>query len=98
MSNQSEMLEMVLQCAEYLDDEYITTELLTLRGDADKVQDVMERKAAEQADRYADVGEEDIADEEDLDTTEEEADLDNKYLSEFSDEIMKMLEELVGEE
>jgi hypothetical protein len=52
MSNQSEMLEMVLQCAEYLDDEYITTKLLTLLGDSDKVQKVMERKTAEQADRY----------------------------------------------
>ena len=29
---------------------------------------------------------------------EEEADLDNKYLSEFSDDILKMLEELVGED
>lgn len=98
MSNQSEMLNMVLMSAEYLDDEYITTKLLTLLGDADKVEEVMDRKMDEQADRYTDVGEEDIADEEDLDTTEEEADLDNKYLSEFSDEIMKMLEELVGED
>jgi hypothetical protein len=89
---------MVLQCAEYLDDEYVATKILTLLGDADKAEEVMERKMAEQADRYTDVGEEDIADEEDLDTTEEEADLDNKYLSEFSDDILKMLEELVGED
>ena len=52
MSNQSEMLEMVLQCAEYLDDEYITTKLLTLLGDADKAQEVLKRKDAEAADRY----------------------------------------------
>ena len=52
MSNQSEMLEMVLQCAEYLDDEYITTKLLTLLGDADKVEEVLKRKDAEAADRY----------------------------------------------
>ena len=52
MSNQSELLEMVLQCAEYLDDEYVTTKILTLLGDADKAQEAMERKAAEQADRY----------------------------------------------
>ena len=52
MSNQSEILEMVLQCAEYLDDEYITTKLLTLLGDADKVQKVLKRKDAEAADRY----------------------------------------------
>ena len=52
MSNQSEMLEMVLQCAEYLDEEYVTTKILTLLGDSDKVQEVLKRKDAEAADRY----------------------------------------------
>ena len=52
MSNQSETLEMVLQSAEYLDDEYVTTKILTLLGDADKAQDVLKRKDAEAADRY----------------------------------------------
>ena len=52
MSNQSELLEMVLQCAEYLDDEYVTTKILTLLGDADKVQEVLKRKDVEAADRY----------------------------------------------
>ena len=52
MSNQSEMLEMVLQAAEYLDDEYVTTKILTLLGDADKEQEVLKRKDAEAADRY----------------------------------------------
>jgi hypothetical protein len=52
MSNQSEMLEMVLQCAEYLDDKYVTTKILTLLGDADKAQEVLKRKDAEAADRY----------------------------------------------
>ena len=52
MSNQSELLEMVLQCAEYLDDEYVTTKILTLLGDADKAQEVLKRKDAEVADRY----------------------------------------------
>jgi hypothetical protein len=52
MSNQSELLEMVLQCAEYLDDEYVTTKILTLLGDADKAQEVLKRKGAEAADRY----------------------------------------------
>ena len=52
MSNQTELLEMVLQCAEYLDDEYITTKLLTLLGDADKVDEVLNRKDVEAADRY----------------------------------------------
>ena len=52
MSNQSETLEMVLQCAEYLDDEYVTTKILTILGDADKAQEVLKRKDAEAADRY----------------------------------------------
>lgn len=52
MSNQSENVQMVLQCAEYLDDEYITTKLLTILGDTDKVDEVLKRRAAEAADRY----------------------------------------------
>lgn len=52
MSNQSEMLDMVLQSAEYLDDEYVTTKILTLLGDADKVKEVLQRRDAEAADRY----------------------------------------------
>ena len=52
MSNQGELLEMVLQCAEYLDDEYVTTKILTLLGDADKAQEVLKCKDAEAADRY----------------------------------------------
>ena len=52
MSNQSELLDMVLQCAEYLDDEYVTTKILTLLGDADKAKEVLKRKDAEAADRY----------------------------------------------
>ena len=52
MSNQDETLEMVLKSAEYLDDEYVTTKILTLLGDADKTQEVLKRKDAEAADRY----------------------------------------------
>lgn len=58
MSNQSELLEIVLQCAEYLDDEYVTTKILTLLGDADKAQEVLKRKDAEAADRYKQMEEE----------------------------------------
>ena len=51
-TDQGELLEMVLQCAEYLDDEYVTTKILTLLGDADKAQEVLKRKDAEASDRY----------------------------------------------
>ena len=50
--NQSETLEAVLQGAEYLDDEYITNKILTLLGDGDKAQEVLQRKDKEAADRY----------------------------------------------
>lgn len=56
MSNQGELLDMVLQCAEYLDEEYVTTKLLTLLGDADKVEEVLKRKDAEAANKYLDQG------------------------------------------
>lgn len=52
MSNQTEIIETVLQAAEYLDDEYITKKILTLLGDADKATDVLKRRDAESAARY----------------------------------------------
>ena len=52
LSNRTEVAEMLLQAAEHLDDEYIVTKLLTLLGDADKVDEVLKRKDAEAADRY----------------------------------------------
>lgn len=52
MSNRAETIEMVLQAAEYLDDEYVTRKILTVFGDADKADDVLKRKDAEEADRY----------------------------------------------
>lgn len=52
LSNRAEVAEMLFQAAEHLDDEYIVTKLLTLLGDADKVDEVLKRKDAEAADRY----------------------------------------------
>ena len=52
MSNQTEMIDLLLSAGEYLDDEYITTKILTILGDADKVQEVLNRKVAEMANRY----------------------------------------------
>jgi hypothetical protein len=53
MSNRKETADMLLASAEYLDDEYITQKLLTLLGDADKVEEVMQRKIADDANRFA---------------------------------------------
>ncbi len=64
MSNQSELLEMVLQCAEYLDDEYMTKKILTELGDANAVDEVMKRKISDEAKRYTAAGNIDDGEEE----------------------------------
>ena len=53
MSNQTEIIGNVLQAAEYLDSEYITRKILTVLGDADKVEEIMKRLQAEEIDRYS---------------------------------------------
>lgn len=50
--NVQEEVQTVLQSAEYLDDEYITTKVLTLLGDGDKVKEVLDRIDAEGAARF----------------------------------------------
>ena len=52
MSNQSETVQTVLLADEYLDDQYIIEKVLTVLGDADKIEDVLRRRDAEAADRY----------------------------------------------
>ena len=52
MSNRAETLDMVLQSAEYLDDEYVTKKILTLLGDADELEEVLKRKAEMELNRY----------------------------------------------
>ena len=52
MSNRKETLDMVLSAAEYLDDEYVTRKIMTLLGDADKADEVIARKIAEESARF----------------------------------------------
>ena len=49
--NKSEETQTILMGADYYDDEYITKKLLTILGDADQYDTLMERKAAEEAQR-----------------------------------------------
>lgn len=49
--NRAEETQTVLMGAEYYDDEYITKKLLTINGDADQYDAMMERKAAEETER-----------------------------------------------
>lgn len=49
--NRSEETQTILMGAEYYDEEYITKKLLTINGDADQYDALMERKAAEETER-----------------------------------------------
>ena len=49
--NKQEESQTVLLGAEYYDDEYITKKLLTILGDADQYDELINRKAAEELDR-----------------------------------------------
>lgn len=49
--NRAEETQTILMGAEYFDDEYITKKLLTINGDADQYDSLMERKAAEETER-----------------------------------------------
>ena len=49
--NRAEETQTILMGAEYYDDEYITKKLLTINGDADQYDALMERKAAEETER-----------------------------------------------
>lgn len=53
MSNKGETLDMVLQAATYLDEEYVVTKILTLFGDSDKIKEVLDRKAADELNRFS---------------------------------------------
>ena len=49
----------ILTAAPYLTDEYVTEKILTLLGDADMIDTVLQQKAREQANRFTTVGGED---------------------------------------
>jgi len=55
--NKQEEMQTLLMFAEYVDDEYITTKGLTLLGDADRVEEILKRRAAEEIGRFEGVTE-----------------------------------------
>lgn len=65
--NTQEEVQTVLQAAQYLPEDYVTEKLLTILGDGDKVQDILNQKAADELSRANDIdaeeGEEDAEDE-----------------------------------
>ena len=55
--NVSEEIDNVLSAAEYLDSEYVTRKVMTILGDADKIDEVLERKDDEDIARTSEVNE-----------------------------------------
>lgn len=53
MANKKEEIEAILECSDYLSEEYITEKLLTIIGDIDKVEEVLRQKADENMSRLA---------------------------------------------
>lgn len=51
--NTQEQVQTVIQCAEYLDEEYMTKKILDLLGDGDKAEEVIKRKDAEDMTRIS---------------------------------------------
>ena len=51
--NKHEEAQLVIQAAQFMDSEYTTKKLLEILGDADKVQEVLDRRQQEEAERFA---------------------------------------------
>lgn len=51
--NAQEEVQLVIQAASFLDEEYVTTKIMTLLGDADLVEDVLKRREADELERAA---------------------------------------------
>ena len=52
MSNRKETLDMVLSAAQYLPEEYVAQKIITLLGDADRFDDIMAQKIADEGSRF----------------------------------------------
>jgi SPP1 family phage portal protein len=70
--NRAEETQTILMGAEYYDDEYITKKLLTINGDADQYDALMERKAAEETERVEEGPEDDFLPQETMEENKDE--------------------------
>lgn len=59
--NRQEEVQLILQSAEYLDEDYVSRKILEILGDADKADDIMERRQAEESSRFEPQNEEEEA-------------------------------------
>lgn len=92
ITNKQEEIQSVLMGAQYFDDEYMTKKMLTILGDADMFDEIMDRKAADDLDRFNGSVADDSVDMED-----EENELTDTYMSEFGDDVMAMLQGLLDD-
>ena len=97
--NRAEEAQLVLQSAQFLQQEYVTEKLLTILGDGDRAEEMIQQMQQDELDRFnAEMGMmegagamEEGADEE----SEEDIEADKSALSEYSEEVIKMLEDLM---
>ena len=99
--NKTEDAQLVLQAAQFLPAEYIIEKLLTILGDADKVEDILkqleEQKMQQMYEQEA-MMQEEMPEEEEEEAGEEEADdKESSALEDYSADIIKMLEKLLKE-
>lgn len=73
ISNKSEEINTVLAGAQYLPSEYITKKILTILGDADQIDDVLDMMAQDEMDRFA-IQQDTTQEEENTQTEEEDGD------------------------
>jgi hypothetical protein len=81
--NSQEEIQLVLQSAEYLQEDYVTKKILTLLGDGDMADKMISEMDADELDRGGMIT--------------EESQVDSDMLGEYSDEVMAMLDELLEE-
>ena len=89
--NRAEEVQLVLQSAQFLEQTYVTEKLLTILGDSDRAEEMIENMQADELDRFGGMEESD----EDYEDVEEETEEESQALNEYSEEIIKMLEELM---
>ena len=86
MANKKEEIEALLNCADYLSEDYVTEKLLTILGDIDRIEEVMGQIADDSMSRFSGGEEEDVLEEE-IEETEEDSGIDD---------ILTQLQELLG--
>ena len=97
ISNTGEQIGNILQAADHLTDDYVTKKILTLLGDGDLADDMIEQMEDEEGERLRQA-EEGFEDEESYEEEPEESeDTEEDVDMSTSEEIMEMLDELLKE-